>query len=101
ALEVCQEIIPVWDSWVIKAKKNVRRLVRTYIDGIVSELNKKGLTIEYTDGSYIVPKVDLKSADKIRNYLRSTEASNYGSDMIEKFKQIEMDEFLEEMEQIE
>lgn len=101
ALEVCQEIIPVWDSWVIKPKKNVRRLVRTYIDGIVSELNKKGLTIECSDGSYIIPKVDHKTADKIRNYLRSTEASNYGSDIIENFKQIEMEEYLEEMEQLE
>ncbi|MGF9909575.1 hypothetical protein [Brevibacillus porteri] len=99
--DICKDIIPVWDVWAPKSRKSVRRLVRTFITTIQGELAKKGLTIEYIDNKFIVPKVDYKVAERIRAYFKSSDIEGVGQeafDQINRYEQLEMDEFLDEEE---
>lgn len=70
-VDVCKDVIPVWDLWTSKSTKKIRRLVKIHIDKIKSDLEKRGVKLLYDNGLYTVPKVDQKSVEKVRGYFKS------------------------------
>lgn len=95
-IQICQEVIPVWEEWNPKSKKKIKRLVQIYLLEIKKELQNKGLVFDYNSNVFYAPLINKKLADTIRNYLLSTSFRKVGSEFFENINQIDMNELLED-----
>ncbi|WP_336820355.1 hypothetical protein [Bacillus thuringiensis] len=81
-VEICKQLIPVWDMWESQSKSKITVLVRTFISEMLKSLCDIGIKFERNSSGFTVDKLSRKKYDKLIQYLASAEYNKLGKDII-------------------